>query len=173
MKKSSTRRVAGAALAVLAAGLAPIAAPTPAWSAEPGCWASGCDDKGPVSNNCDDTASRTAVTSIALPASGGADRGVAELFFSSGCHSAWVRGNSARTGANPVSADYTVRVVKARRSDGVVVFRDSVVIPDNMDGPLGEYYDWTNMAGYTATTKIRACAGHNGEWACTAWYQLG
>lgn len=168
MSISRRLRVVLALVGVATACLAVLTVPAPAQAAAPLCQAWNCDGKGPVANNCDDTASRIDTAGVAVPAAGG-PKGIVQLMYSSGCRSYWARGNSLRTGANPLSADYNVRIIKRNTATNDLVYSHTQTIPDNMDGPLGEYWDWTQMVGPAPGTKLRACALHAGEMACTPW----
>jgi len=159
--------IALAALMCVSAGF--TAASGPANAATPKCQQTGCDGKGPVSQNCDDDAYK--IDTVSLRNAWGV--AYAQLEFSDHCYAYWARGHSLNTGSDGGvdSAGYTVRVQRAKMS-GTIVHTESQHIYSNTGA-----YDWTLMAGGYYPRKFRACLymskAHSGDgkWHCTSWHE--
>jgi hypothetical protein len=127
-----------------------------------GCTWGSCDTKGPVSNQCDNDASKVAQVSQSTPFG----PATAQLMYSPACKAYWTRGQSLSTTGG---GSFQIRIAKRRISDDAQIYLNTVTIQPNQGTPSGMLWDWTNMAGRTDGTRIRACVNYNGTWDCTLW----
>ncbi len=166
MRLTTTGFAALLAALLAAMSLIVVGSATSAQAAAAGCYHDTCTDKGPVSQNCDDTGTTIGLTpQISLP-SGNWTK--ASLMWSSGCHSYWARGASVNTGEEGNgNGNYWVRITRRNITTKNVTYQNKAHVRSDDGGA----WNWTNMAGGTTTSETRACGKpeFTGSWECTYW----
>ena len=92
---------------------------------------------------------------------------VVQLEYSQACKAMWARGRSLPT------SDFDIKIVKHRTSDNSALYSHRVTVYSGCSG-CANPWEWTNMAGWTSGSKIRACIQDpfTNKWACTTWFRL-
>lgn len=142
-----------------AAGLVGLAAPATAAT----CHAGSCTGKGPVATGCDDDG--TAIAEVPMTTGDGSTK--VQLQYSQACKAMWARGRSLP------KSDFDIRIVKHRTADDALLYSHRVTVFAGCSG-CANPWGWTNMAGWTSGSKIRACIQQpvTLQWACTTWFRL-
>ncbi|WP_097266236.1 DUF2690 domain-containing protein [Streptomyces sp. TLI_55] len=140
MKKNSMIKAA----AVTGAAMTAVLIPLGGTSYAAGCLSTGCDNKGPVSMNCDDQYTSTVRTV-------NNNERIAELRWSSTCDAAWVRVHN--TSSNPTYNAFGY--IEKYNSSGTLLKSLSVAVPDSGN-------DWSNMLG-GASYYYRVCISFQGN----------
>ena len=156
-----------AAVGSLLLGLVLVSTASPAQAV--GCVGSSCTGKGPVANSCDNDASTWTSVAFHIPGNGDAR---AYLTYSNACNAFWTRAPSI-CAIYGNEHEFLIQIVKKRMNDELL-YRHIEGVELCQTGGTGPVWDWTNMAGAAANTKIKGCVGFDltsgRQWECTPWW---